>query len=556
MKLYKIFLYTFLFAGIFSSCEGDLDIELEDDDDLLASDVFNTRDDYRNALGGVYANLSLIGLDVTDTGRPETANLEGIDDGTSQYVRGLFSLQNVTTDEVIWSYENDPGIADIQRNSWDANNVFLLSFFSRASFQVSLANEFLRQTSDGKLDERGVAGDLRNEIQTFRAEARVLRALSYYHLLDLFRRAPFATENDEVGFTRLQEIKGEELFNYIEEELIAVDANLLAVNPGQNYARADKGVAKMILAKLYLNAEVYLGSGKGRYADCLRVCEEIINSGYSLNPVYLNNFNADNDINGAQNEIIFPIVGDGNSVRNFGGASLIIQGEQNAAGFEPTPASLGVEGFTTLYRARRQFSEKFVTDPVFQNDARNTLVTQDISSDPTNTDPPVDRPIEIGEDFTDFSKGYLVTKYSNIKSTGEPAPNVTFADTDFPMFRLADVYLMYVEAHLQNGGGDRSTALGYVNALRERAFGDMSGNITDPELTLEFLIDERARELYWEAHRRQDLIRFGLYTGGAYNWRYKGGTPNGSSIADKFELFPVPAQNLSANPNLGQNPGF
>ncbi|MBQ0740102.1 hypothetical protein J9332_38045, partial [Aquimarina celericrescens] len=121
---------------------------------------------------------------------------------------------------------------------------------------------------------------------------------------------------------------------------------------------------------------------------------------------------------------IFPVVGDGSSVRNFGGASLIIQGEQNAAGFEPTPASLGVEGFTTLYRARKQFSEKFVSNLLFVNDSRNTLVTQDVSTDPTVAT--VDRPIEIGPDFTDFSKGYLVTKYSNIKSTGQPGSNVTF----------------------------------------------------------------------------------------------------------------------------------
>lgn len=556
MKLYKIFLYAFLSIGIFTSCEGDLDIELEDDDDLLASDVFNTRDDYFKALGGVYANLSLVGLDVNSSGDPDQSNLAGIDAGTSQYVRGLFSMQDVSTDEVIWTYENDPGIREIQRNTWDANNVIVLGFWARATFEISLANEFLRQTTDAKLDERGVSGDLRTEIQTFKAEARVLRALAYYHLMDLYGRAPFATENDQVGFSRVPEIKGQELFDYIEQELLAVENDLLDVNLAQNYARANRGVAKMILAKIYLNAEVYLGDGNGRYVDCVQVCQEIIDSGYSLVSNYQYNFIADNDTNGAQNEIIFPIVGDGANVRNFGGASIIIQGQQNADGFMPTPASLGVQGFTTLYRARKQFSELFVTNPLFQNDNRNTLVTQDISSDPANTDPPVDRPIEIGTDFTDFSNGYLVSKYSNIKSTGEPGQSVRFADTDFPLFRLADVYLMYAEAQLESGTGDRNLALGYVNALRERAFGDTSGNITDAELTMDFILDERARELYWEAHRRQDLIRHGKYTGGTYNWRYKGNTPNGSAISDNFKLFPVPASSRAANPELGQNPGF
>ncbi|WP_108868480.1 RagB/SusD family nutrient uptake outer membrane protein [Aquimarina aquimarini] len=556
MKLYKIFLYTFLSLSIFSSCEGDLDIKLEDDDDLLASDVFNTREDYLKALGGVYANLSLVGLDANSSGSPDQSNLKGIDPGTSQYIRGLFNMQDVSTDEVIWSYENDPGIREIQRNSWDANNVIVLGFWARATFEISLANEFLRQTTSAKLDERGVSSDLRNEIKTFRAEARVLRALAYYHLLDLYGRAPFATENDAVGFIRVQEIKGQQLFDYIEKELLAVDSDLLDVNPGQNYARANKGVAKMILAKIYLNAEVYLGKGKGRYADCLQACQEIINSGYSLTSNYLYNFIADNDSNGAQTEIIFPIVSDGANVRNFGGASIIIQGQQNADGFKPTPASLGVEGYTTLFRARKQFSELFVTDPIFQNDKRNTLVTQDISSDPTNTDAPVDRPIEIGSDFTDFSKGYLVNKYSNITSGGQPGQSVSFVDTDFPLFRLADVYLMYAEAHLRGGGGNPATALEYINILRGRAFGDNSGDILESELTLDFILDERARELYWEAHRRQDLIRYDKYTGGNYNWRYKGGAPNGSAIPDHFKLFPIPASSRAANPNLGQNTGF
>ncbi|WP_271783263.1 RagB/SusD family nutrient uptake outer membrane protein [Aquimarina algiphila] len=554
MKLYKIFLYAFLFIGIFASCEDDLNIELEDDDDLLAEDVFSSPDAYERAIAGVYANFSVVGLDA-----PGTSNIAGIDAGTGQYVRGLFSLQNLATDEMIFTFENDPGIREIQRNSWNANNVVVLGFFARATFQISLANEFLRQTTDDKLDGRGVSGELRNEVRTYRAEARVLRALANYHLLDLFRRAPFATENDAVGFTRVPEIKDQELFDYIEAELLAVDTDLLDVAPGNAslYGRANKGVAKMILAKLYLNAGVYLGEENERFADCLNTCQEIINSGYSLTANYLNNFNADNDSNGAQNEVIFPIVSDGASVRNFGGAGILIQGQQNArAGFEPTPESLGVGGFGNLYRTRKEFAELFVNDALFANDDRNTLVSKDIElDDEGNIITEEDRPIEIA-DISDTSGGYLISKFSNITSGGQPGKDATFVDTDFPLFRLADVYLMYAEAHLNGGGGDPNIALGYVNALRERAFGDDTGNIEIGDLTLDFIIDERARELYWEGHRRQDLIRFERYTGGTYNWSYKGGPQNGSSISDNFKLFPVPASSRSANPNLGQNRGF
>ncbi len=552
MKIYKNFLYAFLFIGIFTSCEGDLDIELEDDDDLSAEDVFNQPDGYERAIAGVYANLAVVGLD-----DPGTSNLAGIDAGTGNYVRGLFNLQDLSTDEVIFNFENDPGIRQIQRNSWDENNVIVLGFWARSTFEIALANEFLRQTTDGKLDSRGVDAQTREEIRTYRAEARVLRALANYHLLDLFRRAPFATENDAVGFTRVQEIKEQELFDYIEAELLAVDADLLdvATSNASLYGRVNKGVAKMILAKLYLNAEVYTGTN--RYTDCLRVCEEIIGSGYSLTPNYSYNFLADNNTNGAQNEVIFPVIADGVSVRNFGGAGIIIQGQQNGdSASEPTPQSFGVGGFGNLFRVRGEFSELFDNDPLFQNDSRNSLVTENVPADPDSTDPPTPRDINISPNLLDTSSGYLMAKYSNLTSTGEAGQDATFVDTDFPLFRLADVYLMYAEAHLNNGGGSRATALGFVNALRERAFGDTSGNIADADLTLDFIIDERGRELHWEAHRRQDLIRFGLYTGGAYNWSFKGGPQNGSSISEDLKLFPVPASSRAANPNLGQNLGF
>ncbi len=555
MKLYRSFLYAFLLIGIFTSCEGDLDIELEDDDDLLAEDVFNEPGGYLRAIGGVYGNLSVVGIN----GDPGSSNLAGIDAGTGNYIRGLFNLQSLSSDEVIWNFENDPGIRDIQRNSWDANNVIVLGFWARATFEISLANEFLRQTTDAKLDERGENEATRAEVRAYRAEARVLRALANYHLLDLFRRAPFATEDTPVGFTQVPEITGRELFEYIENELIEADTDLLDVNPGNimQYGRVNKGVAKMILAKLYLNAEVYLGDGNDRFSDCVTVCQEIINSGYSLSTNYLYNFNADNNTNGAQNEIIFPVIADGVSVRNFGGASIIIQGQQNPdITFQPTPQSFGVGGFGNLFRVRAELSEVFANDPIFQNDQRNTLVTEDIPADPGSTDPSTPRDINIGPDLLDRSTGYLMAKYSNLTSNGDAGADPTFVDTDFPLFRLADVYLMYAEAHLESGAGDRGIALGYINELRQRAFGNTSGNITDPELTLDFILDERARELHWEANRRQDLIRFGRYTGGSYIWSFKGGPQNGTAISEDFRLFPVPESSRAANPNLGQNNGF
>jgi starch-binding outer membrane protein, SusD/RagB family len=157
-----------------------------------------------------------------------------------------------------------------------------------------------------------------------------------------------------------------------------------------------------------------------------------------------------------------------------------------------------------------------------------------------------------------FTHGIGVTKFKNITSSGGPAPNAhpTFVSTDFPVFRLADAYLMYAECVVRGAGGSRAAALGYINALRFRAYGDNSGNIADAEMTLNFILDERARELYWEGHRRTDLIRFGKFTGGDYIWEWKGNTQAGTSTPAFRDLYPIPSADLTANPTLVQNEGY
>src|SRR5690606_12271725 len=142
---------------------------------------------------------------------------------------------------------------------------------------------------------------------------------------------------------------------------------------------------------------------------------------------------------------------------------------------------------------------------------------------------------------------------------GEIVPNyhADFVDTDYPMFRLADAYLMFAEAVLRGGsGGTLGEAVGYINQIRERAYGDASGNIAQNDLTLDFILDERARELYWEGHRRTDLIRFGKFTGSSYLWPWKGNVAEGTATPAHLDLFPIPEVDRAANPNLEQNPGY
>jgi hypothetical protein len=535
MKMKTTYFHKFIFLlGILlvvGACTDDLDRVPKDDDVFLSEDFFSDTKAYKQALAGVYGNLSLTGADGAGS-----SNIVGIDAGTSQYARTLWYLQDLAADEPIWSYENDEGgaVKAIQRNTWSSSNTILLGFFSRAVFSVTLANEFLRQTTSEKLQARGHQA-VADEVRTYRAEARLLRALSYYHLMDLFGKAPYVTEEDPIGTYIPPQYERAELFSFIESELKAIDGDLLAARANE-YARADKAVAWMILAKMYLNAEVYISQNK--YSECIEYCNKIINAGYSLASDYQLNFLADNHDNEAgQNELIFQLVCDGLTTQNWGATTVIINGEVGS--LENNATDLGAQGWGGALRLRKDFALKFLDGTVPLTDERNTLLTEG-------------RDIEI-VDIGDRDTGYIITKYKNITSQGVPGKDPSFVDTDFPMLRLGDVYLMYAEAVVRGGGGTMGEAVGYVNALRTRA---KSTTISAAELTLDFLIDERSRELYWEGHRRQDLIRFGLFTGGNYNWVWKGGSPNGIALPGHMNVYPIPSNSMASNPNLTQNPGY
>ena len=518
------------------SCEDELNQDPQDDDAFTVEDFYEQDSAYIKALGGVYANLN-----VPSPGGAFSSNIEGLDAGTSTYGRSLMNLQTFTTDEAIWSYENDPGIGEIQRTSWTAENVILRGAYGRIMAGVAFANEFLRQSTDEKLNSRGVSDSKKQEVAVMRAEARVLRALSYYHMMDLFGKAPLVTEEDPVGSTQIPEMTRQEVFDFVEEELLASIPEL--EEPMMNdYGRVDKGVAWMILAKVYLNAEVYTGTA--RWADALEFSEKVINAGYTLTDNYIDNFRADNDVNGAQNEIIFPIPADENFAQAFGPTTVMTNGAVGS--IEENGDELGVipAGWGGAIRLSPQFVSLF-DGSEFENDDRNRIIG-------ANNE---ERTLEIN-DIVDQDQGYILEKYTDVRSDGTAGNQLTFSSVDFPMFRLADAYLMYAEAHLRSGSGSQSQALEYINKLRERANGDSSENISPSELTLDFIIDERARELYWESHRRQDLIRFGLFTGSEYIWTLKGNSISGVPIPDFRKLFPIPNASLAANQNLTQNPGY
>jgi starch-binding outer membrane protein, SusD/RagB family len=510
------------FLFIFTSCIKDLDTIPLDPNITTSATVYDDPAAYRQVLAKLYAGLAVSG----QRGPAGMADIGGIDEGFSQYLRGFWYHQVLSTDEAVIGWD-DQTIRDFVTHSWGAGDVFIAAMYSRIFYQIALTNEFIRETTDGKLDERGVSQDLRNDIQMFRAEARFLRALSYWHALDIFGNVPFVTEDDAVGAFLPNQIMRPDLFNYIESELLDI-IDELAEPRSNEYGRADKGAAWMLLAKLYLNSEVYLGPGEGKYAECLTMTENVINAGYALEENYEHLFLADNF---NLNEVIFPIVFDGIFTQTYGGTNFIIHA---AIGGSMVAADYGMDGGWGGLRTTPQLVNKF--NP---NDQRGMFFTDG-------------QTLEI-ENISDFTNGYAVVKFKNINRDGTTGSNLAFADTDFPMFRLGDVYLMYAEAHLRGGGGDQATAVGYVNALRQRAG---VSNILPSGLNLDFILNERARELYWEGHRRTDLIRFGKFTGEEYVWAWKGNVMNGTGTDARYNLFPIPFADITANPNLEQNPGY
>jgi len=542
MKIsFKYISYFFLFVlGLsmtLTSCTDDLNVTPKDDDEFLSETFFEDPASYKQVLAKLYAGLYVGGNDGDgDASQPgKNPDIAGLGGDFSSYLRLLFVTQEFSTDEAIIAWA-DGTLPTLNAQTWAPANEFLEGTFSRAFYHISVANEFLRQTTDEKLTARGVDANLKAEIATFRAEARFLRAFSYYNLMDLFGNVPITTENDPVGFFYPEQKTRAEVFAFVESELKDLD-NSLAASKTNEYGRVDKTAAKFLLAQVYLNAKVYTGTDRNNEAAAL--CSEIItSSGYTFaNVPYRYLFSADNNRNGAQSEIIFPIVGDGNAIRATGGGMSFIM--HASIGGSMDAASRGMDGGWQGIRTRREFVNLF-PDETATADNRGTFYTAGQAKDITNV--------------STFTDGYAVTKYINKNADGSAAQRNDIPDIDFPMFRLTDAYLMYAEATVRGASsGNATTALGYINQIRSRA---NAAPINAAQLTLDFILDERGRELFWECHRRTDLIRFGKFTGGSKIWQWKGGSINGNATESFRDLMPIPARNIQANPTLKQNPGY
>lgn len=532
--------------SLMCSCVGDLDVMPLDPNIMTAEDAYSTPESYLQGLKKIYSVWALSGQD-----NAGASDLEGMDAGNTVLLRCWWTLQENTTDEAKCAW-GDSWVTQVNGMIWNTAEVEPMEgLYHRSMYIVSIVNDYLKQLPNAP---EGV------DRERYNAEARFCRALAYYVLMDAFGNPPFATE--ETGSSLPEQIKRADLFDWIEGELNTIKSSLPEMT--DEYGRADQHCVDFLLARMYLNSEVYTGTK--RYTDCITACNNIITSNsYELADDYAELFMADNGENAdARKEIIFPVIADGNTTQSYGIGAIILGSRSGSEGtVENYGCNGGWDGFRATGNLIRAFNydaeeSAWTADNINSFDNRAIFYSEGRNLDITTS--------AIGT-FTE--EGWAVYKYSNLNSDGTPGKNTTFPDTDFPLFRLGEVYLMYAEAVARGGeGGSTSKAVEYIQNLRKRA------NTAYSEVTESWLaentsvsgstasvaygniLNERCRELYWEATRRTDLIRFGLFTSNSYTWSEKGGVISGVGVDNKYNLFPIPVSDISVNGNLHQNEGY
>ena len=527
----KNILTTSLLAAICllitQSCTKKLD--LKPTNDVTSETVYATPLGYKQVLGKVYGSFALTG----NQGPAGNGDVQGIDEGFSDFFRLFWKAQELSTDEAVISW-GDVGIQDFHNMNWTSNNSFLTGLYYRSLYQITLCNDFIRESTDAKLSARAISGSDADNIRQYAREARFLRAFQYWVLMDLFANPPFVTETSVIGGAPPQQATRSDIFNYIENELKTIEP-LMPAPRSNEYGRADKAAVWALLARMYLNAQVYTGTA--RFTEAITYSKKVIDAGYALISNYNWLMRADNNLN--TSEFIFTINYDGLHTQGYGGTTFLTHA---CVGGSMPASSFGVAGGWSGTRATKNLPNLF-PDLTGTADKRSQFYTSGQNLEISN--------------LTTFTDGLGVTKYRNIKRDGSNGQSQDFSDVDMPLFRLSEMYLIYAEATLRGGtGGDAASSLSYINAIRTRAYTNTSGNISSGQLTLDFILDERARELYWEGFRRTDLVRYNKFVEATYLWPWKGGVSSGTSVGTERKIYPIPSRDINANTNLHQNPGY
>ena len=507
MKLNKFFIGILAASMCFTTACTDLEPEIYSD--VLKDDYYKTPEQFSTLVANAYSQLA----------------------GEYGYIyrEGYWSMQEYTTDEVVIPTRGtdwfDNGVPQaMHKHTWEANTRDINNGWSFAYGGVAKCNTVLDNIKEIAGEDESQYSDA---AKAGVAEAKTLRA--FYHLLamDLYGNVAIDDNSKEVKTNGVKQSTRKEVFEWIEKELLD---NLDVMDNTVRYGSMTRPVARMILAKMYLNAEVYTGTPM--WEKCIEQCDSIINGGYGymLNPDYFTTFKKDNTAN---MEIIFPIVFDQVYAKgNMFHLITLHYVHQEVYGFTTQPwngpCTLG--SFYDKYDDKDLRKAQWFVGPIMKDGkvlkySNSTLTDADaIIVDTVTT-------IEDGTAANTF-EGPRFVKF-------EIEPSIEHhANADFPIYRYADVLLMKAECLMRlNGGSSTSEALALVNEVHTRA-----GLTAYTNITLDELLDERGRELAWEGHRRQDLIRFGKFTTGM--WEFM------SPRSTNRNIFPIPQWVLDANPGV------
>ena len=459
-------------------------------------------------LARLYDNLAL----TTTDGNADGGNndLSGsIDAAQTSLVRAMWNLQELPTDEsyCVWM---DAGIPALNTNTWSNSTQTdaMRGLYARLYHGIILANNYLANQHDGDMGKQ--------------AEARFLRALQYYYLMDHFGNVPLLTDTIdrqplpvwEATPSDIELLTREEMFSYIENELQESLNSLPATN---SYGRATATAARLLLARLYLNSEVYTGTA--RWQEARSYAESVINGGtFQLAPIYRY---------------------DGNTRTDYGGTTFLV-----ASSFTNGEGDNGTTQVWAGNVSKPDFVNKFFTQ------------TADIpyaSPEQTASAAGDDRALFYGINHSyelrngdSFSDGFPYQKFTNVRSNGTSPVSSKFADTDFPLMRLGEAYLIAAEADARlNGSATSMQGTQYINMLRNRA----NATTSTAGYSLSDICDEWSREMGYEAVRRTTLIRFGRFGGQTdYSWAWKGGSYDGTAFDAGMNTYPIPAVEVGSTP--------
>lgn len=518
-----------------TSCVGDLDVENINPQQISTLDpdaLFNK----------IYSSFVLTGQE----GPSGAGDINGIDEGRSEFFRMNFSLNEYTTDEASWIWLGDTGLPELLHNTYGADNAQSQGLYYRLYFTITLCNFYLEEVNGSDA-----------ETAARRAEVRFIRSLAYYYVMDLYGNATFTTKVvNEPGpaYTRA------EFFAFVESELLDLVSDLKAAGTN-TYGRVDQVAAYNLLSRLYLNAEVYTGTA--RWEDAKSYADKVLNNGYyelctqgatsstgEKFSAYQKLFLADNNTNGAQKEIFYPVLVDGIQTKSYGATDFLI-----LSTYSGEMSSDVNSGTTNSWGKCMRVRSKLVS--LFTNADLSAKVTPAEVTEAAGDDRALfytkGYTLEIADE-SEAAQGYSCVKFRNVTSTGAATSANDFVDTDLPMMRIAEAYLTYAEADARlNNGTTTDAGMAKIKALRDRA----NATTNETAYTLDQIRDEWAREFWFEGRRRMDLVRFGCYAGQSkYTWKWMGGTANGSQFPAYRSIFGLPVNDLTNNPNLTQNPNY